>query len=30
VLSHEELGLLLNGIDLERVKRRGWYRKVAG
>jgi transposase len=29
VLSHEELGLLLNGIDLERVNRRRWYRKVA-
>ena len=28
VVSHEELGLLLNGIDLERVKRRQWYRKV--
>ena len=29
VLSHEELGLLLNGMDLERVSRRRWYRKVA-
>ena len=29
VLSHEELGLLLNGIDLERVSRRKWYRKVS-
>lgn len=29
VLSHEELGLLLNGIDLERVSRRKWYRRVS-
>ena len=29
VLSHEELSLLLNGMDLERVSRRRWYRKVA-
>ena len=29
VLSHEELSLLLNGMDLERVNRRRWYRKVA-
>ena len=29
VLSHEELALLLGGIDLARTKRRRWYRKVA-
>jgi transposase len=29
VLSHEDLGLLLNGMDLERVSRRRWHRKVA-
>jgi transposase len=29
VLSHEELSLLLNGMDLERVSKRRWYRKVA-
>jgi transposase len=29
VLSHEELSLLLNGMDLEHVSRRRWYRKVA-
>jgi transposase len=29
VLSHEELGLLLNGLDLARVNRQRWYRKVA-
>ena len=28
VLSQEELSLLLNGMDLERVSRRRWYRKV--
>ena len=28
VLSHEELALLLGGIDLTRTKRRRWYRKV--
>ncbi len=28
-LSQEELGLLLNGLDLEQVSRRRWYRKVA-
>jgi len=28
VLSHEELALLLGGIDLARTKRRRWYRKV--
>ncbi len=27
-LSHEELALLLGGIDLARTKRRRWYRKV--
>jgi transposase len=29
VLSHEDLALLLGGIDLARTKRRRWYRKVA-
>lgn len=28
-LSQEELGLLLNGLDLAQVSRRSWYRKVA-
>lgn len=28
VLSHEELSLLLGGIDLAQTKRRGWYREV--
>jgi transposase len=28
VLSHEDLALLLGGIDLARTKRRQWYRKV--
>lgn len=29
VLSHEELSLLLNGLDLQQVKgRRNWYREV--
>jgi transposase len=27
VLSHEELTLLLGGIDLEQTSRRAWYRK---
>ena len=27
-MSHEELTLLLNGIDLEQAKRRTWYRKA--
>jgi hypothetical protein len=26
-LSHEELSLLLGGIDLTRVRRKNWYRK---
>jgi transposase len=26
VLSHEEMALLLGGIDLEQTKRRRWYR----
>jgi transposase len=30
VLSHEELALLLGGIDLAGSKRRGWFRKVVG
>ena len=29
VLSHEEMALLLGGIDLERTKHRRWYRKVS-
>jgi transposase len=28
VLSHEELSLLLGGIDLEQTRRRHWYRQV--
>jgi transposase len=28
VLSHEELSLLLGGIDLQQTKRKRWYRKV--
>ena len=28
VLSHEELALLLGGIDLAETRRRRWYRKV--
>jgi transposase len=28
VLSHEELSLLLGGIDLQETKRKRWYRKV--
>jgi transposase len=27
-MSHEELALLLHGIDLEQTHRRKWYRKV--
>jgi transposase len=30
VLSHEELALLLGGIDLAQTRRRRWYRKVNG
>ena len=30
VLSHEELALLLGGIDLVGSKRRAWFRKVVG
>jgi len=26
-LSHEELSLLLGGIDLTRTRRKDWYRK---
>jgi transposase len=29
VLSHEELALLLGGIDLGRTRQRRWYRKVS-
>ena len=28
VLSHEELMLLVGGIDLEQTSRRAWYRKI--
>jgi transposase len=28
VLSHEELALLLGGIDLAATKRRRWYRSI--
>jgi transposase len=28
VLSHEELTLLLGGIDLKQTSRRAWYRKI--
>jgi hypothetical protein len=28
VLSHEELALLLGGIDLAQAQRRPWYRKI--
>jgi transposase len=28
VLSHEELALLLGGIDLAETRRRKWYRKA--
>ena len=28
MLSHEELSLLLGGIDLRQTKRKRWYRKV--
>jgi hypothetical protein len=27
MLSHEELSLLLGGIDLTRARRKNWYRK---
>jgi hypothetical protein len=27
-LSHEELSLLLGGIDLTRTRRKDWYRKT--
>ena len=30
VLSHEELALLLGGIDLAGSKRRAWFRRVVG
>jgi len=30
VLSHEELALLLGGIDLAETRRRRWYRTVSG
>jgi hypothetical protein len=28
MLSHEELSLLLGGIDLTRTRRKDWYRKT--
>ena len=28
VLSHEEMSLLLSGLELSQVKRKRWYRKV--
>jgi hypothetical protein len=28
-LSHEELALLIGGIDLSQTRRKNWYRKVA-
>jgi transposase len=30
MLSHEELAMLLGGIDLAGSKRRAWFRRVAG
>jgi hypothetical protein len=27
LLSHEELALLLGGIDLSRIRRKQWYRR---
>jgi IS66 Orf2 like protein len=30
LLSHEELALLLGGIDLSRTRRKEWYRREAG
>jgi len=30
VLSHEEMALLLGGIDLAGSRRRAWFRKVVG
>ena len=30
VLSHEEMALLLGGIDLAGSRRRAWFRKVIG
>jgi transposase len=30
MLSHEELTLLVSGIDLTQTKRKRWYRKVTG
>jgi transposase len=30
LLSHEELALLLGGIDLSRTRRKAWYRREAG
>jgi hypothetical protein len=29
-LSHQELSLLLGGIDLTRTKAQDWYRKTVG
>jgi len=30
VLSHEEMALLVGGIDLAGSRRRGWFRKIVG
>jgi transposase len=30
VLTHEELAMLIGGIDLHEVRRRPWYRKAIG
>jgi transposase len=30
VLSHEEMALLVGGIDLAGSRRRAWFRKIAG
>jgi transposase len=30
VLTHEELAMLIGGIDLGQVRRRAWYRKEIG
>jgi len=29
VLSHEELALLVGGIDLAQIRQRGWYRRTS-
>lgn len=30
VLTHEELAMLLGGIDLTQTRRRAWYRRASG